>query len=136
MVQVELSKIIIDEKRQDQIIVLKEKNGERQFPIVIGFLEASSIKMKLSNVETPRPLTHDLVLLAIESLGAKVEQVVIDKLVNSTFHAKIVVKTSDHQLKNIDARPSDGVAIAVRAGVPIFVDEEILNKASIFNPTE
>lgn len=136
MVQVELSKIIIDEKRQDQIIVLKEKNGDRQFPIVIGFLEASSIKMKLSNVETPRPLTHDLLLLAIESLGAKVEQLVIDKLVNSTFHAKIVLKTADGQLKNVDSRPSDGVALAVRAGAPIFVEEEILKKASIFNAAE
>ncbi|MCC6758476.1 MAG: bifunctional nuclease family protein [Candidatus Omnitrophica bacterium] len=136
MVQVELSKIIIDEKRQDQIIVLKEKNGDRQFPIVIGFLEASSIKMKLSNVETPRPLTHDLLLLAIESLGAKVEQLVIDKLVNSTFHAKIVLKTADGQLKSVDSRPSDGVALAVRAAAPIFVEEEILKKASIFNAAE
>ncbi len=136
MVQVELSKIIIDEKRQDQIIVLKEKNGDRQFPIVIGFLEASSIKMKLSNVETPRPLTHDLLLLAIESLGAKVEQLVIDKLVNSTFHAKIVLKTADGQLKSVYSRPSDGVALAVRAAAPIFVEEEILKKASIFNAAE
>lgn len=136
MVQVELSKIIIDEKRQDQIIVLKEKHGDRQFPIVIGFLEASSIKMKLSNVETPRPLTHDLLLLTIESLGAKVEQLVIDKLVNSTFHAKIVLKTAEGQFKNVDARPSDGVALAVRARAPIFVEEEILKKASIFNTAE
>jgi bifunctional DNase/RNase len=136
MVQVELSKIIIDEKRQDQIIVLKEKNGERQFPIVIGFLEASSIKMKLSNVETPRPLTHDLLMLTIKSLGAKVEQLVIDKLINSTFHAKIVLKTADGQSVSVDARPSDGVAVAVRASAPIFVEEEILKKASIFNPAE
>jgi len=136
MVQVELSKIIIDEKRQDQIIVLKEKNGDRQFPIVIGFLEASSIKMKLSKVETPRPLTHDLLLLTIESLGAKVDQLVIDKLINSTFHAKIVLTTSDGQSKSVDARPSDGVALAVRAGAPIFVEEEILKRASIFNTAE
>ena len=136
MIQVELSKIIIDEKRQDQIIVLKEKNGERQFPIVIGFLEASSIKMKLSNVETPRPMTHDLLFLAIESLDAKVDQLIIDKLVNSTFHAKVLLKTSDGKIKTVDARPSDGVALAVRAGAPIFVDEEVLKKASIFSATE
>ncbi len=136
MIQVELSKIIIDEKRQDQIIVLKEKDGERQFPIVIGFLEASSIKMKLSNVETPRPMTHDLLFLAIESLGAKVDSLVIDKLVNSTFHAKILLKDKDGKFKTVDARPSDGVALAVRAKAPIFVDEEVLKKASIFSATE
>ncbi len=136
MIQVELSKIIIDEKRQDQIIVLKEKDGERQFPIVIGFLEASSIKMKLSNVETPRPMTHDLLFLSIDSLGAKVDSLVIDKLVNSTFHAKILLKDKDGKMKAVDARPSDGVALAVRAKAPIFVDEEVLKKASIFSATE
>jgi hypothetical protein len=136
MIQVELSKIIIDEKRQDQIIVLKEKDGERQFPIVIGFLEASSIKMKLSNVETPRPMTHDLLFLSIDSLGAKVDSLVIDKLVNSTFHAKILLKDKDGKIKTVDARPSDGVALAVRAKAPIFVDEEVLKKASIFSATE
>ncbi len=136
MVQVELSKIIIDEKRQDQIIVLKEKAGERQFPIVIGFLEASSIKMKLSNVETFRPMTHDLLFLAIESLGAKVDQLVIDKLINSTFHSKLLLKASDGSIKSLDARPSDGIALAVRSHSPIFVDEEVLKKASIFSATE
>ena len=136
MIQVELSKIIIDEKRQDQIIVLKEKNGDRQFPIVIGFLEASSIKMKLSNVETPRPLTHDLLFLIVQSLDAKVDQLVIDKLVNGTFHAKVILKTSTEEVKTVDARPSDGVALAVRAGAPIFVEEEVLKKASIFNTAE
>src|SRR3989338_6414974 len=92
MVQVELSKIIIDEKRQDQIIVLKEKDGDRQFPIVIGFLEASSIKMKLSGVEPPRPMTHDLLVSVIEGLSASLQQVVIDKMINNTFHAKLVFK--------------------------------------------
>ena len=85
MIQVELSKIIIDEKRRDQVIVLKEKDGERQFPIVIGFLEASSIKMKLSNVVVPRPMTHDLLLLTITGLDAKLESLVIDKMVKNTF---------------------------------------------------
>ena len=136
MIQVELSKIIIDEKRQDQVIVLKEKNGERQFPIVIGFLEASSIKMKLSNVETPRPMTHDLLFFVVESLGAKIDQLVIDKLVNNTFYAKILLKDKDGKIKSVDARPSDGVALAVRAKAPIFVDEEVLKKASIFSSSE
>ena len=132
-VQVELSKIIIDEKRQDQIIVLKEKKGDRQFPIVIGFLEASSIKMKLSGLEVPRPMTHDLLIATIDGLGAKLEKLMIDKLVDNTFHAKLELKTSDGQTKIIDARPSDGIALAVRSNAQIFVEEEVLKKATFFN---
>ena len=131
MIQVELSKIIIDEKRQDQIIVLKEKNGDRQFPIVIGFLEASSIKMKLSGVETPRPMTHDLIVSILEGLDVKMEALFIDKMVNNTFHAKIELKIKDGKKKTIDTRPSDGIALAVRANAPIFVDEEVIKKTAI-----
>src|SRR6185436_1900329 len=102
MVQVELSKIIIDEKRQDQIIVLKEKTGERQFPIVIGFLEASSIKMKLSGIEPPRPMTHDLIVSILSGLEAKLDKLIIDKLVNNTFHAKLEIKTKSGDIKFVD----------------------------------
>lgn len=134
LIQVELSKIIIDEKRQDQIIVLKEKKGDRQFPIVIGFLEASSIKMKLSGLEVPRPMTHDLLIATIEGLGAKLERLLIDKLIDNTFHAKLELKTSDGQTKIIDARPSDGIALAVRSSAQIFVEEEVFKKAAFLNP--
>ncbi len=130
LVHVELSKIIIDEKRQDQIIVLKEKKGERQFPIVIGFLEASSIKMKLSGLEVPRPMTHDLLISTIDGLGATLERLIIDKLVDNTFHAKLELKTADGKSKLIDARPSDGIALAVRSNAQIFVEEEVLKKAA------
>lgn len=136
MVQVELSKIIIDEKRQDQIIVLKEKEGERQFPIVIGFLEASAIKMKISGVEPPRPMTHDLLVTVVEALGAKVDRLVIDKLVNSTFHAKIEFRMRNGRKKAVDTRPSDGIAIAVRTSAQIFVDEDVLNKSAIFKASQ
>ena len=132
MVQMELSKIIIDEKRQDQVIVLKEKGGDRQFPIVIGFLEASSIKMKLTGVETPRPMTHDLLAAVIKGLDASVERLIIDKLTNNTFHAKLSLKTSGGQVRSVDTRPSDGIAVAVRTQAPIFVEEDVLKKAAIF----
>ena len=133
MVQVELSKIIIDEKHQDQIIVLKEKSGERQFPIVIGFLEASSIKMKLSGIEPPRPMTHDLLAAVIEGFEATLDRLVIDKMVNNTFHAKLEFRVKNGKKKIIDARPSDGIALAVRTGASIFVEEDVINKAAIFN---
>ena len=135
MIQVELSKIIIDEKRQDQIIVLKEKEGDRQFPIVIGFLEASSIKMKLSGVEPPRPMTHDLLVATIESFDAKLNSLIIDKMVNSTFHAKLELKTKAGKKILVDARPSDGVALAVRTGSEIFVAEDVIKQAAIFKNT-
>ena len=135
LIHVELSKIIIDEKRQDQIIVLKEKEGERQFPIVIGFLEASSIKMQLSGIEAPRPMTHDLLVAVIAELGAEVDRLIIDKLLNNTFHAKIELKVKNGKSKLIDARPSDGIAIAVRTNAAIFVEEDVLKKAAIFKST-
>ncbi|MCK5215581.1 MAG: bifunctional nuclease family protein [Candidatus Omnitrophica bacterium] len=131
-IQVELIKIIIDEKRQDQVIVLKEKNGERQFPIVIGFLEASSIKMKLSGIKVPRPMTHDLLMSTIENLAVTLEKLVIDKLTSNTFHAKLVLRKDDGQEVRVDSRPSDGIALAVRAQAPIFVDENVIQKASVF----
>src|SRR5438477_8842085 len=98
MIQVELTKIIIDEKRQDQVIVLKEKKGERQIPIVIGYMEASSIKIKISGVEVPRPMTHDLLADVINSLDAKIVRILIDKLVQNTYYAKIEIKTKEGEL--------------------------------------
>ena len=131
-IHVELSKIIIDEKREDQIIVLKEKEGMRQFPIVIGLLEASSIKMKLSNIEPPRPMTHDLLVSCIEGLGGKLERLIIDKMVNNTFHAKLDIRTKQGKKIFVDARPSDGIALSVRMSAQLFVEEEVLKKAAIF----
>ena len=133
MIEVELNKIVIDEKRHDQLIVLKEKNGERVLPIVIGLAEASAIKLKISGFKPERPLTHDLLLSTIKYLEANVEKIIIDELEENTFHAKIVLKTSSGHEKVIDARPSDSIALAVRAQAPIFVKDEIIKQAGIFN---
>ncbi|MEW5894554.1 MAG: bifunctional nuclease family protein [Candidatus Omnitrophota bacterium] len=131
MVRVELFKIIIDEKRADQVIILKEKNGERQFPIMIGLIEASSIKMKLSGIELPRPLTHDLLMSTITAMESVLDHIMIDALIQDTFHAKLVIKNKEGQLIQVDARPSDSIALAVRARAPIFVDEHVLEQAAI-----
>jgi len=133
MVEMELNKIVIDEKRHDQLIVLKEKDGERILPIVIGLAEASAIKLKISGFEPPRPLTHDLLHTTINHLEAKIDRIIIDKLEESTFHAKIVLKTANGLEKFIDARPSDSIALAVRAHAPIFVEDEIIRQSEIFN---
>ncbi|MGD0337048.1 MAG: bifunctional nuclease family protein [Candidatus Omnitrophota bacterium] len=133
MVEMELNKIVIDEKRHDQLIVLKEKDGNRILPIVIGLAEASAIKLKISGFTPPRPLTHDLLHTAIKDLEANIDRIIIDKLEESTFHAKIVLKTASGQDKIIDARPSDSIALAVRAHAPIFVEDQLIKQAEIFN---
>ena len=130
MVEFEVSKIIIDEKSQEQVIVLKEKEGQRLLPIVIGINEAAAIRMKFGGFSPPRPLTHDLLKSLIDSLDAKLEKIVIDELVDSTFHAKLMLKTEKGASKRIDARPSDSIALAVRTQAPIFIEEEVLNKSS------
>ncbi|MDP3731591.1 MAG: bifunctional nuclease family protein [Candidatus Omnitrophota bacterium] len=133
MVEMELSKIVIDEKRHDQLIVLKEKGGSRILPIVIGLNEASAIKLKISGFEPPRPLTHDLLHSTIENLEASIDRVIIDKLEDNTFHAKLVIKTNSGDTKVIDARPSDSIALAVRAHAPIFVEDEVVKQSEVFN---
>ena len=131
LIEMELNKIIIDEKRHDQIIVLKEKKGSRILPIVIGLLEASSIKMKISGIKPPRPLTHDLLKDTIDNLGAKIERVIVDKLEHNTFHAKLYLKNEQKDNVVIDARPSDSIALAVRAGAPIFVEDSVIKKSEV-----
>jgi len=133
MVEMELSKIIIDEKRHDQIIVLKEKDGERLLPIVIGITEASAIKMKLSDIAPPRPLTHDLLKSIIDNLGAKLDSVIIDRMENNTFFAKLMLLDANSQPKAIDSRPSDGIALALRSEAKIFVEDEVLKLAQKIN---
>ena len=128
MVRVELSQIRIDERRHEQVIVLREKNGTRSFPIVIGIQEASAIKIEIAGVNPPRPLTHDLLVNTIKQLGATLEKVMVDKLEDNIFFAKLVLKNKDGEEIRVDARPSDSIAIAVRAKVPLFVSEEVLDK--------
>ncbi len=131
MIEMELNRIIIDEKRGEQIVVLKEKEGKRRFPIVIGISEASAIKIKVSGITPPRPLTHDLLNDTINSLGGELERVVIDNLRANTFYAKLIIKTAQGKVKTIDARPSDSIALALRAQAPIFVDKNVLQRVGV-----
>ncbi|UCC95645.1 MAG: bifunctional nuclease family protein [Candidatus Omnitrophota bacterium] len=130
MIEVELSRIIIDEEKREQVIVLKEKQGSRLLPIVIGMSEAAAIRMQFGGFSPPRPLTHDLMRSLIDALDAQLEKVVIDKLVDSTFHAKLHFLKKDEGIKVVDARPSDSIALAVRTKSPIFVEEGVFDKLS------
>ena len=130
MIELVLNKIKIDEMRNEQMIVFREKDGTRYLPVVIGIAEVNAIKMKLSGIKPPRPMTHDLFLLVIEKLGAKLEKVVIDKLQSNTFYAKLHLKGPQGEIL-LDARPSDSVALALRAEIPVFVAEEVLGEAGV-----
>lgn len=131
MIELILNKIKIDENRSEQVIVLKERQGERYLPVVIGIAEVNAIKMKLSGFEPPRPLTHDLLINTISSLGAKLKEVHIDKLENNTFYAKLVLTQNGSPELKVDARPSDSIALAIRSGAPIFADEQVLDQAGV-----
>lgn len=131
MIELVLSKIRVDENRHEQLVVFREKNGKRYLPVVIGLSEIHSIKLKLSGVKTPRPMTHDLMLALVEKLGGKLQRVVIDKLENNTFHAKLYVLKTDGKELVVDARPSDSVAIALRAQAPVFAEDDVFNTASV-----
>ena len=118
---------MIDETRDEQVIVMKEKLGARSFPIVISIFEATAISLKVKGIETPRPMTHDLLKNTIENLGAAVEKISITNLTDNTFYARLFLKTKNNTVE-VDSRPSDAIALALRTKSPIFVAEEILTQ--------
>jgi len=126
MVEMELSRTIIDENREEQVIVLKEINGTRIFPIVIGIYEAAAIDRKIKDIKTARPLTHDLILSLIKALNASITKVVINDLKKNTFYAKIYLNADGNDIE-IDSRPSDAIVLAVHLRCPIYVEEKILD---------
>lgn len=133
MIEVNVNGIFLTQSQASGII-LKEKNGDRTLPIVIGEYEAQSIALGLENIKPPRPITHDLTLSILDSCGVTMDSVLITELKNNTYYAVIRLKK---KLKywDIDARPSDAIAMAVRNTIPIFVDEEVMSVGS-YEPNE
>ena len=129
-VRMRLSRIVINEINEQQVIYLQEIDGDRQFPIVIGIFEASSIDRRVKKIEPPRPLTHDLVVQVAESLGAQLDSVVIDELRDRTYFAKLRLKR-EGEIIEVDSRPSDAIAVAVTCDppLPIYVAEDVLDEA-------
>ncbi|MBW8034570.1 MAG: bifunctional nuclease family protein [Planctomycetes bacterium] len=126
-VKVELSKIIINETVAQQVVVLKEVNGERSFPIVIGMPEILAIDRRLKGVKFPRPMTHDLLGNVVNQVGGKVEKVVISDLNEHTFFAYIQIAVNG-RVEKVDCRPSDGLALGVGLKVPFFVNDRVFEK--------
>lgn len=127
-VQMCLSRIIISEINDQQVIYLKEVDGERMFPILIGIFEATSIDRRVKDHQSPRPLTHDLLVNSVEALGAELDSVVISELRDHTYYAKLRVR-HEGELIEIDSRPSDAIAVAVTCDpqLPIYVAEDVLD---------
>jgi bifunctional DNase/RNase len=130
-VRMELSRVIITELGDQQVIFLREVDGERSFPIMIGTNEAIAIDRRLKGIETPRPMTHDLLSDVIVKLGARVKKIAIGELRNHTFIATLYLVTASGTVE-IDSRPSDAIAVGVASDTPIYVAEEVLD--TVLNP--
>ncbi len=129
-IEMQLAKIIISEINENQIVFLREVDGDREFPILIGIFEATSIDRRVKNIARPRPLTHDLIVEVVDSLGGELDSVVITELREATYFANLRIKR-DGEIIEIDTRPSDAIAIAVTCSprLPIYVAENVLDEA-------
>lgn len=126
-VRMNLARIVIHDTSDQQIIFLREHDGEREFPIVIGDSEAAAIDRRLKGFKRARPMTHDLLANVIERLGAELEKIVIHDLQNHTFYAKLLLRANG-EIIEVDSRPSDAIALGVASETPIFVNESVLRE--------
>lgn len=136
LVEVELARVVIHQKGDQQFIHLRERHGSRGFPIVIGYNEVEEINRKLCGVKPPRPLTHDLIGQILVSLGHRLHRVVINDLRDGTFYASLVLARRNQESPNdgddqlVDCRPSDAIALAVQTGAPVLVSRELFEKVA------
>jgi bifunctional DNase/RNase len=131
MIEMLIDSIRVSLMNYQRVVILKEKMADRYLPIWIGPAEADAIAVKLQEVNVPRPLTHDLLNSVIDTLGASIDSIIVSDLKNDTFYAKIILNVDGKQVE-VDSRPSDALALAVRVGVPIYAEEVVLDKAGIF----
>ena len=128
MIEVNIDSVRISLMTQSRVVVLREIGSQRYLPIWIGAPEADAITLRLQGIHVDRPLTHDLLFNAIRTLGAEIEYVVVTELKNDIFYAEIVLELDEEEVR-IDSRPSDALALAVRAEVPIYVAEAVMDEA-------
>lgn len=130
MLSVEVAFLSSDPKRQGVVIFLKTEDDERLLPIQIGFAEASAIHMKLEGLETSRPMTHDLMMNLVETLGGRVESVAVEAIRDGTFYGIIYIERGGETIE-VDSRPSDAIPLALRADAPIYVHDDVMDEAGI-----
>lgn len=127
-VEMRIKGLMLDPVTNMPIIILSDLEGQRILPIWVGFFEANAIALQMENVSTPRPMTHDLLKNIIHGLNATVKKILVNNLSENTFYALVYLEANGETLA-IDSRPSDAIALALRMKSPIFVDEEVINKA-------
>ncbi len=131
MVEVKIESVRMSARNQFRAVVLKDVSANRYLPIYIGQAEADSISIHLAGVHVPRPLTHDLIVNILKALEVNIRYVIVNELREDTYYARIVMRTAEGRDLSIDSRPSDAIAIAVRWGCPIFVDDEVMNQHAV-----
>ena len=136
MKRVDVLKISYYPPNKGYAIMLKEVEGERQVPIIVGSNEAQAIAMAIEGIEMPRPMTHDLMLDIIHSLDVDIKHIIISDIRNGTFFAKITMSTLASGDVTVDSRPSDAIAIGLRSMVPIFVEEVVFNSVGVIEQSE
>ncbi len=129
LIEVQLSRVVLQQKDDQQFIHLEEKDGHRSFPIVIGFHEAAEIRRKLIGEENARPMTHDLITRIMSSLNFELTKVIISELREATFYATLVLEYEDEE-KYVDCRPSDAIALAVQTGARVYVARKVLDEVA------
>jgi len=127
-IEMSIKGLMIDPITNMPIIILRDQEGQRILPIWVGVFEANAIALQIENVQTPRPMTHDLLKNIIDDLSAQVERIVVTELKENTFYALIHLRTNGHSIE-VDARPSDAIALALRTRSPIFVEEAVIQNA-------
>lgn len=130
MIEMSIDSIRVSLMNYQRVVILKEKIADRYLPIWIGAAEADAIAVKLQGVTVPRPLTHDLLRSVIDVLGANINKIIVSDLKNDTFYAKLILNVNSQEME-VDCRPSDALALAVRTEVPIFAEDAVLDKAGI-----
>jgi uncharacterized protein len=130
-IKMSLEGVRIEMPTQKPIILLKEENGNRYLPIWIGAFEATAIALEMSNIKTPRPMTHDLITNILSTLGCKIQKIEICDIKDNTFFALISMKNSKKETIEIDSRPSDAIALAVRCGCDIYAAEHVIKSAGL-----
>jgi len=131
IVQVEVYCVRFDVFNKIPVVLLKDINEQRYLPIWIGMFEATQIEIALEKIQVPRPMTHDLMKSILDTLSIELQQIIIHNIIEGTFHAKIIMKENDGNIIEVDARPSDAIALSLRTESPIFVSKRILDEASI-----
>lgn len=126
-IHMELTRVLIRETDDTHVVELREVDGDRIFPIVIGFHEAAAIERRLMGQQPPRPQTHELLASVIEQMGGRIERVIINDLKDHTFYARLLVR-QDGKILDVDSRPSDAIALGVATEVPIYVEDHVLDE--------